>query len=147
MGLFAHPGRRHCENSRAYWNLLSLQAPRITATIAALMMSEDDFRGICKEGDAFDQVIPYLRVALHDLAFFIGKRPRFEENCVRYRQLADVVQPRSHGDIPHLPFQATHQFCDLYGVQEYAPRVSRRWAVPQIDGCSQYFKRAVVTAL
>src|SRR5260370_12937611 len=110
------------------------------------MMSEDDFRGICKERDAFDQVIPDLCVALHDRALFIGKRLRFEENRVRYRQFADVVQPRSHGDISHLIFQATHGFGNLDRVQKYAPRVSSRRTISQIDGRDQYFERVVIAA-
>src|SRR5229473_7452055 len=111
------------------------------------MMSEDDFRGVCKERYAFDQVIPDLCVALHVLALFIGKRPGFEENRVRYRQFADVVQPRSHGDVSHLILQATHRFGNFDGVEKYAPGVSSRRTVTQIDGRTEYFERVIVAAL
>src|SRR5882762_5253855 len=110
--------------SKAYH---SLQIPRKSSTH---IMSVDDFRGICKEWDAFDQVIPDLHVKLHDLSFFIGKGPRFEENCVRYCQFADVMKPRSHGDVSHLTLQAAHGPGNLEGVQKYAPRVSSRRTVP-----------------
>jgi len=143
----SHQSIGHREDPRANGDLLRLQASRITAAVATLMMSENDFRGVRKERDAFDQVVSDLCVALHDRALFIGKRPRFKENCVRYRQFADVVQPRSHGDVSHLIFQAAQRLGNLDGVQKYAPGMSCRRAVPQIDRRAENFERVVIAAL
>src|SRR6266446_5151162 len=138
---------RYGKNPRAHGNLRCLQAPRIAASIATFVMREDDFRGVRKERDASDHVIPNLYVLLHDLAFIIGEGTWFEKNAVRDCQLAYVVQPRAHGDIPELMLQAAQGFRNLDGVQEHAAGMPGCRAVPQIDGCSQHFQRVIVAAL
>src|SRR6266581_5565190 len=119
----------------------------IAAAVATLMMSQDDFRGIREKGDAFDEVVADLYVALHDLSLFVGERSGFKKNRVGYGELADVVQPSAHGDIFELMFQAAHRFGNFNGVQEHPPRMSSRRAVSQINSHAQSFKRVLIAPL
>ena len=59
-------------------------------------MGEDDPRGFDEERDSFDKVVSDRYVLLNDPSFLVGKRAGLQKNCVRNRELPDVMQPCPH---------------------------------------------------
>ncbi len=104
-----HIGHRH--DARRQRDLLPRQPQRIAGAIKALVMAGDDIGqhvGVVNAVEAkladhqVDHLLPLAGVALHDLELFRGQLARLEQDAVRHRNLADVVQPGEEIDKLHL---------------------------------------------
>lgn len=68
------------------------QAVRIPAPIGTLVVRPDNGAQRAEAVPAGAQDIANHRVALHDVVLRIGERPGREQETVRYRDLADIVE-------------------------------------------------------
>src|ERR1017187_2830086 len=119
----------------------------VTTAVPAFVVCEDDFSGVRKEKDEFDQVISNPHVAMHDLSFLLGKGSRFQENCVGDRQFPDVMQPSPHRKMFELLSGAVHLCQYLDRPQSYAAGVPRGLPITQVDGCPECVQCVCVALL
>ena len=104
-----HIGHRH--DARRQRDRLPRQPQRIAGAVKALVMAGDDVGQHVGVMNAIetklvdhqaDHLPPLAGVDLHDLELFRGQLARLEQNGIRHRDLADVVQLGEEVDKLHL---------------------------------------------
>ena len=91
----------HGDNAAASRNVGATECAWITRAVPTLVMVQ---RNDCAQLNeriraARKDLRAHCCVGLHDLELFGGERPRLEQDGIRNRHLADVVQPRGHAQL------------------------------------------------
>jgi len=74
------------------WNVLALEAIRISLAVPALVVIADDRAYVPGKIDVCDQLEAGLRVSFHDGPLFVGELARLVQYFGRNDDLSDVVQ-------------------------------------------------------
>jgi len=69
--------------------------------------------------ECFDQVIADLHMMLHHLALWIGQMHRASEELRQAWLVSDVVQPRSHAEVPEVLLQASDGVRNFDGIPKH----------------------------
>ena len=100
-GAAVDAGREHrvervgdVDDPRAERDVLPAQPVRVAGAVEALVVVLDRRHGVAEEAEPVDDPRALLRVVLHERPLQPGERRRLEEDRVRDRELADVVEER-----------------------------------------------------
>src|SRR4029077_11244906 len=83
---------RDMDDASSERDVLALQPVRVTRAVEALVVVADGRHGVVQKAEAVDDACPFLRMALHERPLLGGQARRLQENRVRNRELADVVE-------------------------------------------------------
>jgi hypothetical protein len=108
-----------------------VQAVGIAAAVGALVVGQDHRRDLIQALDAAHQLGASLGVTAHDLHLAIAERAAGEQDPVRERELADVVQQARRVHDPQLILEATGRAGDSARVSGHGRGVSRGALVAQ----------------
>src|SRR5206468_1776585 len=82
------------DDAGAERDLLALEPVGVASAVEALVMVPDRGYRVVQEAEAVDDAGALVRVPLHQRPFVLGEARRLEQDRVRNRQLADVVEER-----------------------------------------------------
>ncbi len=132
------------EYAGAQRDLIAFEAPRIAGTVVELLVSENDFGGIAKEGDADEHVVANFAVLAHDLFFVVGERAGLAENAVGDSHFADVVEESGASENGQVRGGNGHGLGDGDSEGGDALAVAFGFGVFQVESAAQGFESVVV---
>src|SRR5258708_15502662 len=81
---------------------MAFQSAGIAGAVKLFLVRINDLGGLRKKGNFLEHLVAAVAVLAHDLPLVGVERPRFAQNSVRNRHLADVVKERAPSDDANL---------------------------------------------
>src|SRR5436190_8802475 len=85
---------RHVDDPSAERDFLPAQPVGIAGAVVAFVVVPDRWHGVVQEAEAVDDAGALVGVALHQVPLLLGQARRLQQDRVRDRELADVVEER-----------------------------------------------------
>ena len=125
---------RDVDDPRAERDRVPRQAARVAAAVEALVVVPDRGHRLVEEPEPLDDPRALLGVALHDHPLVVGQRRRLEQDRVRDRELADVVEERRVAELVEVGLRELELAADRERELLDAARVAGRVGVAGVDG-------------
>ena len=120
------------DDPRAERDLLPSQAVRIAGAVEALVMVADRRNGVAEEAEPVDDARALVGVALHQRPLLLRQARRLQQDRVRDRQLADVVEERGVAEQVELDVREPELTTDRERKLLDTARVAGRVGVPRV---------------
>src|SRR5579872_3566524 len=115
------------EDARLEREVVCVQSTWVAAAVEPFVMVEDEpLDRVVEAAELVQQLAAALRVQLDDLVLVVVERPRFLENRVRERELADVVQEAADREAAQAGGGEAELLADDHREHRDAPRVFLR---------------------
>ena len=114
-------------------DLLAAEPVRVAGAVEALVVVADRRHRVLEEAEAVDDARALLGVALHQRPLLARQARRLEEDRVRDRELADVVEERRVAEQVELRLREAELAADRERELLHAPRVAGGVRVARVD--------------
>ena len=132
-------GRQHrvervgdMDDPRAERDLLALQTVGVAGAVEALVMVADCRNGVSEEAEPVDNPCTLVGVTPHQLPLLLGQARRLQQDRVRDRELADVVEERGVAKQIELHVREPELAADRKRKLLDPARVTGRVGVPRV---------------
>ena len=132
-------GRQHrvervgdVDDPRAERDLLALQAVGIAGAVEALVVVADRRNGVAEEAEPVDDAGALVGVALHQRPLLLRQARRLQQDRVRDRQLADVVEEGRVAEQVELHVRESELTTDRERQLLHTARMAGRVGVPRV---------------